>query len=108
MAGRLNPRMLFAAIKITTKFVDKDNGELIKETQGSGFFIGVQNKPVLITNRHVIDINYRSKKNYPHAKLDQLTIGQVGWDSSLNQPTEFKESLCQTCNFFFPPNEKVD
>ena len=86
----LNNDFLCAACKIEAFFVDDATGD-IKTTLGTGFFVqNLKNEFCLITNRHMVDIDYKQVTNkYKYYKLKDLHVYVKQKDSKTNLPTKY-------------------
>lgn len=73
MIHGINNKYLYASTKLTVSFVSAD-GKETASLSGTGFFIKKEEKAYLLTNRHVVDIEYDSalRQKYAGYKLQQV------------------------------------
>lgn len=109
----LNNDFLYSAYKLETYFLGKDNIEISPMRRGTCFFVvDKNNKPVLITNRHMIDPFYNKKdKDLESKKYDitpfKIIISGIFKDKE-NMPTINKVFRVATCNQSFHSNYNND
>ncbi|WP_448570067.1 hypothetical protein [Thalassotalea ganghwensis] len=83
----LNNEYLYSAFKIEVEFAD-DIGN-VKSASGTGFFVkNSKDELCLVTNRHVLDINYKniSGKDYSKYTLYTVVVKGKGRDATTGNP----------------------
>lgn len=107
----LNNDFLYSAYKLEVYFLGNDKIEISPMRSGTCFFIADKNdKPVLITNRHMIDPFYNKKepkyKEYDISPFKIIIYGK--FKDKDNIPTIDKVFRVATCNQRFHPNYNND
>jgi hypothetical protein len=95
MFHELNEKFIYAAHKLTIKFSDGNKEKIIT---GTGFIIGIGNNiPYLVTNRHLIDLDYNNKTS------DYKYYTRISIEVSGRRPddTEYSYTLSQNANLYY-------
>lgn len=93
---------LYSAYLIRTKFIHPDGTS--KEGLGTGFVLSIKDDfPVIVTNRHVIDIDYRQ----PSAKYKDFSIQELSITGRRADDTTYTFRLYPTARFFSVKSMKM-
>ena len=95
MYHELDNRHLYSAYQLTCFFVNGTGKDIT--CTGTGFFVRTKHhKQVLVTNRHVVDLEYADAK-YAGFKLRQLRVTGKADDSSSGLPELDRECIVHEC-----------
>ena len=104
MTHGLNNTFLYTGCRIISSF---GNGTNTASISGTGFFINKENNVFLITNRHMVDIEYGDvRKQYSGYKLLEFTIDNRRNDPKTHLPTDIVEIKIQNIDEFYFPEVK--
>jgi len=94
----LNNSFLYSACRIISKFSNKVDTIIFT---GTGFFVEKDANPYLITNRHMVDIQYMDYTNqYTGFKLIEFTIDNRRRDHVTKLPTDIVDIKIANINEF--------
>jgi hypothetical protein len=100
----INNSFLYTACRIISKF---SRGTDVAISNGTGFFINKDNNGVLITNRHMVDIEYKDPKNlYKGFKLIELSVDNRRINPATGLPTDIVDVKIDNFNEFIFPDIK--
>ena len=107
MHHALSNDVLYAASKIQVEFIDDLNA--LKIVGGTAFFVMNKKKELcLITNRHVIDLNYKQQTSkYKNYKISKVIVNNKIHDNNNHLPSKSCDLII--INFDdFEPSEKYE
>lgn len=96
-------QLLYVAYKLEVSFANLYTGQE-KYGSGTAFLLASGPRPILVTNRHVVDIDYSAQDNrYKDFRLSQLIVhGRTGEDKA------YQIALDCTKEFIFPKDREND
>jgi Trypsin-like peptidase domain len=94
---------LYSAYLLRTKFLHPDG--TVKEGSGTGFVLSIKDGfPVIVTNRHVVDIDYRQ----PSAKYKDFSIQELFVSGRRADDTTYTFRLYPTAKVFYSEVDEND
>jgi hypothetical protein len=94
--------LLYLAYKLEVEFTD--NSGTIKTGSGTAFILAAGDRPILVTNRHVVDLDYNAPDSrYKNFRLEKLTLHGRSADDS-----RYSVNLDTSQAFFFHPAKEND